>query len=548
MKTTHALTRRTVLATGTVASAGALALAACGGDDKRETGRATTAAGTAAAGAQQPPRKGGTLKAGQVTDLDFNSGHPLVVLPQNYWSLHATFEPLVRYRNSLSPELVLADRYELNADRTKLVISLKPGANFHDGSPVTPEDVFFGIDLMLEPQKFGVTGAFQLAAFAKMIAEKKKVDARTMEFTFDKPRVNITDFFAQMMITRAATFSDLRLGKNVQGTGPYMFESWTPKQSMRLKPNPNWHLTAQEGGPYLDAIELKLFADVDALGLSVESGEVEMALGAVPSVAKRFKDKGMTRVAPRRGLLYCGCNVTNPMLKDKRVRQALFLAIDRKRFTDEIGEGFGTVSVQPWPTTSPAYDKALDAPFYDPTKAKDLLKQAGFTQDRPLKIEYSSAGGGAVEQALKQNFEVIGVKIDLVPTEGNAFTAKFRARQLTDLWTSLTGFADLIPLTNFQQTFPFQVPDAKGQGGNIGYYDAPEYLDIVAKLETMDPLSPQAKEQYARFSKLWLDDPWLFPYQGREEIHIISDKLQNTQELFVTPTGSPNWGKVWKKT
>ena len=108
---------------------------------------------------------------------------------------------------------------------SKLTVTLKQGAAFHNGAKVTPDDVFFGIDLMLDPGKFGVTGAFQLAPFAKFITEKKKVDERTMEFRFDWPRVNMTDFFAQMHVTHAASYEELKAGKSVQGTGPYAFKT-----------------------------------------------------------------------------------------------------------------------------------------------------------------------------------------------------------------------------------------------------------------------------------------------------------------------------------
>jgi peptide/nickel transport system substrate-binding protein len=81
-----------------------------------------------------------------------------VVAPPNRllpWLVH---EALIRYRNDVrNPELVLADRFEYSDDRTRLVVSIKPGATFHDGSPVTPEDVFFGIDFNLDPKRFGVT-------------------------------------------------------------------------------------------------------------------------------------------------------------------------------------------------------------------------------------------------------------------------------------------------------------------------------------------------------------------------------------------------------
>lgn len=532
------------LLVGTAGFAGgvaALGLVGCGDDGSNADKKATNPTG-ADPKASLSPVAGGTLSAGQVTDIALNTGYPYVLLPQNRFLMFGVSEPLVRYADSLKPTPVMVDRYELSDDNTQVTVSLKPGLRFHNGDAVTPEDVFFGIDLMVAPQDYNVTGGIQLATFAKVITSKTKVDDRTMIFKFDKPRPNITDFFAQMMITQAKSYKELQTGKNIQGTGPFKFVSWTPSQSYRLEKNASWHGSTQPGGgPYLDGITVSEFSDVEALGLSLESGQVELALELPGSVAKKFKDRNRTRIAPKVGLLYAGCNVTNPMLKDPRVRQALFLAIDRARLVDEIGEGFGKVTVQPWPATSPAYDPALDAAFYDPSKAKQLLSAASFQQTGNLKIEFGSGGSQAVPELVKQNFADIGVRVDLVPVEGNALTAKITQRQVTDLWITTHAFADMAPLTNFQQTFPFRIPNPSG-------YASDEYKAIIAALEQLDPLSAGAKQQYARFNKMWLEDPWMLPLQPRIRIDVVGEKLQGLNDYFITIYQSFDMAKLWKKT
>ncbi len=179
--------------------------------------------------------------------------------------------------------------------------------------------------------------------------------------------------------------------------------SWTPGQGYRFEKDTAWHGAKNGAAPLLDAVDVRIFADDQAAGLAIDAGQVDLMLEVEGAVAKRFRDQGQTSIAPKVGLIYAGCNVTNPMLRDPRIRQALFLAIDRERFVTEVGEGFGQVTVQSWPSTSPACDKALDAPFYDPAKAKQLLSEAGFSQDRPLKVEYTANAFGQVAQLLKEN-------------------------------------------------------------------------------------------------------------------------------------------------
>lgn len=239
--------------------------------------------------------------------------------------------------------------------------------------------------------------------------------------------------------------------------------------------------------------------------------------------------------------------MNNPLLKDARVRQAMFLAVDRKRFQQELGEGFSTLTSQPWPSTSPAFDPALEVASYDPTKAKDLLKQAGFAQDKPLKLEYAGATYQPQAVVLKENWEAIGVKVDLAPMEANALTAKFTARQLTDLWISGHSFSDMAPLTNFQQTFPYRIP-------NISYYGEPggtsgqDYVAIIKELEALDPLSEQAKAVYKRFNKLFLEEAWLLPFAPYDRIDLVGSKVRGFDGYILEPgAGSPNWALLWKK-
>src|SRR5581483_10561839 len=124
-----------------------------------------------------------------------------------------------------------------------------------------------------------------------------------------------------------------------------------------------------------------------------------------------------------------------------------------------------------------------------------------------------------------------GVNVDLKPTEGNAFTTKLLNYQITDFWITAHAFADLSPLTNFQQTLPYRLPK------NFSNYDTPAYEDIINQLTKVDPLSDAAKAQYKAFNQLWLNDPWLLPMTpnlGNPGIYIVSRKAHGLNVNLVT--------------
>ena len=536
------MSRRGLLRSGGSAAAGlaGLALVGCGDDSTSSpSSKDATAKTGASPSATEAPRSGGTLTAAQVSDVSFGTGYPFVNLAENVYLNYQPVEAMIRYRDSLKPELNLVDLYEFSADKLKLTARLKPNLRFHNGQAVTPEDVFFGIDLITDPKKYNVTGNFQLANQASLVKSMTKVDDRTMEFTFASARPNINDLFAQLMVTQKSSYDRLRTGKDVQGTGAYKFVSWASGSSLTFAANNEWHRKAEEGGPYLDQIVVKFFADADAEGLAYSAGDLDLVLSPSASVAKNYKAKKLTFNAPKTGLMYCGINVTNPALKDARVRQALFLAVDRDRIVNELNEGFGKVTSQPWPETSPAFDPALEGAHYDPAKAKALLKEAGFAQDGPIPLDARAPTYTQVASLLKENFEAVGVKVEIQPSEANAFLAKLRARQFKGLWVTTHAFSDLAPLTNFEQTFPYKIP-------NISYYESPDYLDLIQKLGTLDTNSPEAKIQYQRFNKLFTQDPWIIPVQPNSRIDLISEKVRGFGQYFITPSQSPQFAKIWK--
>lgn len=225
--------RRQFLRSSSAAGVGvaALAIAGCGDDDDTNGRAEPTQPGSlpqATPTAANQPKTGGTLIGAQPVDMNMSTGYPFVTLAENPFINAPPVETTIRYRNSLEPELVLADRFEFNRDRSGVVITLKPGLEFHNGAPVTADDLAFGTKLIQDPKAYGVTGSFQLTAFAKAITKINVVSKIEVEFTFDKPRVNMADFFAQLPVVHEASYDETKTGKAISGTGPYVFKQWTP--------------------------------------------------------------------------------------------------------------------------------------------------------------------------------------------------------------------------------------------------------------------------------------------------------------------------------
>ncbi|TAJ21351.1 MAG: ABC transporter substrate-binding protein, partial [Dehalococcoidia bacterium] len=479
--------RRTLLRGAGLGVAGLAGAALIGCGDKKEDKAAPAAAGgspqAAAPAAPKADERGGTLRTGDVSDLVWNTGWPFVTSAGLSFFDSTTMETLVEYDSTGAAKPLLAESFELNKDATKIVFKLKPNLEFHNGAPVTVEDVFFGLDLALDPKKFGATGVSHMLPFAKMITGRNKIDARTMEFSFDKKRVNINDLFTKLDVTHAASYPDLLKGKTLAGTGPYKFKSWTPGVGWELEPNTKWHLADKRGAPRLDSIKGRLFADGASAALAFEAGELDYLGNVTPANGIRFKDKGLMTVRPKNGTQYLGFNTKNPTLADPRVRKALYLGIDRARIAKDVGQGLHPVTVQPWPTTSPAFDPRMEGAFYDPSQAAALLKTAGFSQTKPLLISVSQTAGNqvAVAQIIQQNFKDIGVQTTVDALENGVFLQRLLSANYPDMFmSSHTGASDA-PVSMFQWIFAHRL------GDNPSKFDAQWYKDFIAKLEDLDP-------------------------------------------------------------
>lgn len=509
-----------------------------GGDSEEST--------PAASATPEAIRRGGTLRMGQGADLALTAGHPWAIIAQNRILLYATSETLVEYAGSLTPTPVLAERFEVSSDFRRVSATLKPGLQFHNGQPVTSDDVLFSLQTVQNPASAGLpaTVQFELGAFARGITDAKVVDARTIEFTFDQPRANLGDFFTQLQITHRGSYRDIVQG-TVVGTGPFQLRQWDRGRGYRLERFANWHGAGSDARPYLDAIEVSSFPDQTAATIAFRGGNLDAYLAMSAPNAAPLRNDGKTRLAGKTGMYYLGINVTNPALQDRRVRQAIFYAINRERMVRDAGQGFGTVTTQPWAATSPAFEPAREAPFFEPQRARDLLAQAGFAQDEELAIEYP-AGVALQElqaQLVQADLKAVGINTRPEAVEGARFGQRLRNREVPDFWLSGHSAGDLTPLTLFQLTLEFRLT------GNVSSFEDSTYASLVRRLETLAPTSNEAKDVYGQLNRLMIESPFVVPTgMPVARIDLVQDNVlgwpARPEDYSVAPTGKVDFSRV----
>lgn len=383
-------------------SAGGLAstalLAACGGASAPRRGSAT--AQTHAA-----PRRGGTLHAGFTGG---SSSDTLDPLNQNdsVASAYAVqmFDSLVSLDKDAQTSLQLAQELIPSRDAKSWTIRLKRGITFHDGSPLVADDVIYTLRRIVNPKSPAV-GAPQLTALDS--AGLRKLDKYTVHVPFHTSYATFADALATYFFPIVPVGFDAR--KPI-GTGPFMYERFTPGTELSLVRNPHYW---QQGLPYVDRVTIYDVADETAQVNGLTSGQFDLVdyLSATSATAVT-SNGGRILISNGGGWVPFTMRCDQAPFNDVRVRQAFRLLVDRDQLREVVFAGHGLIGNDLYAVWDPAYDHALPQRTQDIEQAKSLLKQAG-RENLAVELVTSPVAQGAVQSAtvLAQQAAAAGVKI-----------------------------------------------------------------------------------------------------------------------------------------
>jgi peptide/nickel transport system substrate-binding protein len=378
--------RRTVLKTGAglalVVGAGGL-LAACATDSSSGTG-------TAAASASGTPKKGGTLRIGASGGGTSDTLDPhAMTLTTDIARSYMLFNQLVKSADTGESELVLADSITPNADATEWTIKVKQGVQFHDGSPLTAEDILFNFKRILD-NKFNAASALGPIDMSK----SKTTDANTVVLAFSEPYATLVDNLAVYNFGVVPKNFD---PKKPVGTGPFKFESFTPGVESKFVRNENYF---KPGLPYLDAIIMTDVADETGQVNGLQSQQFDSVNYLSAASAQALAGGGYQVIKSESGgFVPFEMRTDMAPFDDVRVRQAFRLMVDRPQMLKAVFDGFGLIGNDIASPYDPYYDKSIPQRTQDIAQAKALLEQAGKAGLTVDLYTSTGAGSGAVQMA-----------------------------------------------------------------------------------------------------------------------------------------------------
>ncbi|MBI4789234.1 MAG: ABC transporter substrate-binding protein [Chloroflexi bacterium] len=503
----------------------------------------------------EQPVTGGTLIATYASDLA--SLDPPTALSTMDWGSVA----LILYNglyvfdsaNNLVPDL--ADGMpQVSADRLVYTIKLKKGVFFHNGRELKAADVKYSIErnanpetgswAATEPASFIVGGKDILDKKAKEASGIQVVDDYTVQFTLTQPYAYFPHSLTQTTNLIVPKEEVEKWGKDYRfhpvGTGPFKMVEWIPKQKVTFTRNPNYF---KKGLPYLDGITFQLGAAADVSMLRYQRGEVdELADGIpsadIPTMATSAQFGKYYIDAPSFLLYFIGFNLQTPPFDNPKVRQAVGMAIDKKKII-QLSSGTGVQAASLYHPLFQCNNKNAKDPFaYDTAAAKKLLTDAGFGSGITAKawLRESRAWIARVPESIQQDLAAIGVKLEL-----QQLTAAVGTKALDD---------GTLPI--FATTWGATYPDPSSMVSPVFLSSAITAKRLRYKNDALDQLIAKAGGTLdeAERCKLWLEaeqivtkDSPIIPlaFLGRPTMQ--SPRLKGL--VFNPAFGRPVYEQVW---
>lgn len=441
-------------------------------------------------------------------------------------------------------EYYLADSMKNSEDYLHYTLKLKEGLKWDDGKPLTADDVVFTLDKIMDKSQ----NCMKREDF--MIDDKpvqyKKVDDVTVEFTLPTLDMSfpskLSDFapIAKHVYEGETDISKSPKNDEPIGSGPYKFKEFKKGESVTLVRNDNYF----GDKAHIDTVVYRVIPDANSSKSAFLSGEVS-ALYISPQSVNDFKDKANIITfdeGMNNNIIFM---MKNPNLAKVEVRQAIAYALDKTELlkaseisTDyaELAYSVFTPDVPQFTNDVEKYDKNID-------KAKELLKNAG-VENIKLKLTYTTGDKGQETQALiiQKSLKEIGIDIELVPMERNAFIQKLFTPKTNDAFDiAFNGYVMGNDPSSYGSIF-------KTGGGNNFIEFSDDKVNELFNKANIETDSKKRDEIYVDIQKLLAEELPIYPICYPKSIVALDKKIGGADEAQPAPIFMfRNLGKLYIK-
>ncbi|MEF2596909.1 MAG: ABC transporter substrate-binding protein [Lachnospiraceae bacterium] len=395
---------------------------------------------------------------------DFSTTVELGVLNQIY-------DTLLYYSpdGTKDPEPRIAESYEISDDGLDYTFHLRDDVTFHDGTPVTADDVVFSIELYKASEYQG--------SQISMLSSVEATDEHTVVCHLDAPYSPFLQGICSPMIASKAYYesSEDDFVNNPIGTGPYKFVSRAKGSNIKLEANEDYY----RGAPEIKEVTFEVIPDSSTKAIALQTGEVNFA--EIDSATKpQLEANPAITIAevPTSAFSYIAMNTEKEPFNDVKVRQAINYAIDRDNLVAVCYDGEAEVNSNICAKERFGYSDDQFQYTYDPEKAKELLAEAGIETPYDLGEILVAEKYSNLATVIQNDLKAVGLDVTISVKEFNSY--------ISDLQNGSYGITALnMTLEGDTQTLEMAfTSDYIGIANNARYSD-----------EEMDKLFEQARTE-----------------------------------------------------
>jgi peptide/nickel transport system substrate-binding protein len=438
----------------------------------------------------------------------------------------------------------LAQSWDISKDGLTYTFKLRGNVTFHDGTPFNAEAVKFVFERQLNDKgPYYATGTYPyVKGFLGNVAGVEVLDASTVQIKLKAPLTPFLQYLAHQSLFMFSPESLKKWGKDVVkhpvGTGPFKLETWEPGVKVVLARNDAYW----GGAPKIRQAIYVPIVEAQARLVALKTGDIDLTMDVPPDALDDLRRDPNIVVAESNSsaVWYVTLNTRHPILKDRRVRQALNHAVNKDAIIRDILRGTAIVSRGPMSPVYGAFYEENTARYpHDLEKARALLKEAGYASGFDVTFLVPESGSGMqspVEMAtvIQANLAQIGVRARIQTMEWGAYLRKYLEQpDMAEMsWNPSIGDPDhmmymLLSSDRFPPAF------------NAGYYQNDRVDDLLRRGRTT--IDEKARVPlYKEAQRLVVEDaPWIFVDHGKQVIvhrkRVQGFKLHPNFDLVLTP-------------
>jgi peptide/nickel transport system substrate-binding protein len=479
-------------------------LAACGGANSSSSSSTATTKGAGT------PVKGGTLRlASQAPAAAIN---PLTIDDAGGLCMLAQTGEFLAFDNNMLLQLqpMLATSWTPSQAGAVWTFKLRPNVKFHDGSPLTADDVVYTFTELSDPKN----ASNALSTFVDVLkpAGVVKVDAMTVAFHLEAPNGNFpylvsSDNYNAIIVPKGTDFATWK--SSFIGTGPFKLKSYTQNVGAQFVANPDYW----GGPPYLDSTAFTFYSSQQPQVLALQGGQVDVLVQFVVQGAQSLLNNSSYNIIKLKSSNHRELSMRNDQapFTDARVRQAIALCLDRPGMVQALLAGDGEVgNDNPFAPKFASTNTSVPQRTQNLAKAKQLLAAAGHAKGFSTTLtteQYEEIP--ALAQVIAEAATKIGVSIKLkVETQADYYgKATYGNSDWLDATMSLVDYGD----RGVPNVF-LEAPLTAGGPWNAAHFKNPAYDNLVKQYVAAVDLQIQKAIAGKIETLLLTETPLVIPY------------------------------------